>query len=128
MTGRETVAMVIDGTTSSVKYYAAPLSVPARLVGMRLSTNTSQSAAAPVSAGLSGNTNPTFSADLNGEDTGAMLVADYDSSATDAEKMQEYSNANPVELDVNLASAGKVVVYLDFDPFIIGQGQNSTYA
>jgi len=128
MSSIETVAMVIDGTTSSTKYYAAPPSVPSRLVGMRVSTNASQSSSAPVKAGLAGNTNPTFSLDLNGKDTGQMHVADYDGSASDAEKMQEFDNASPVELDVSLASTGKVVVYLEFDPMMIGQGQDSLYA
>ena len=128
MSSIETVPMVIDGTTSSTKYYAAPPSVPSRLVGMRVSTNTSQGSSAPVTAGLAGNTNPTFSADLSGKATGEMHIADYDGSATDAEKMQEFDNKNPVELDVNLASSGKVVVFLEFDPMMIGQGQNSTYA
>ncbi len=128
MSSIETVPIVIDGTTSSTKYYAAPPSVPSRLVGMRVSTNQSQSSEALVEAGLSGNTNPTFSLDLDGKNTGEMHVADYDGSASDAEKMQEYDNGNPVELNVNLASSGKVVVYLEFDPMMIGQGQDSTYA
>jgi hypothetical protein len=128
MSSIETVPMVIDGTTSSVKYYAAPPSVPSRLVGMRVSTNASQSGEALVEAGLSGNTNPTFSIDLDSKSTGEMHVADYDSSASDAEKMQEYDNGNPVELNVNLQSSGKVVVYLEFDPMMIGQGQDTLYA
>jgi len=128
MSSIETAPVVVDGTTSSVKYYAAPPSIPARLVGMRVSTNTSQSGAALVEAGKSGATNPTFSIDLDSKSTGEMFVADYDSSATDAEKMQEYTNATPVELNVNLQSSGKVVVYLEFDPMMIGQGQDSLYA
>lgn len=128
MSGIETVPLVIDGTTSATKYYAAPPSVPARLVGMRVSTNTSQSASAPVEAGLEGNTNPTFSLDLDAKDANVMHVASYDGSASDTEKMQEFNNDNPVEVNVNLNSVGKVVIYLEFDPMMIGQGQNSIYA
>jgi len=128
MSGTEIVPVVIEGTTSAVTYPVAPPSHKGRLVGMRVGTNTSQTGAAPVSAGLAGATNPVYSLDLDSKATGQMHNADNDASATEAEINQLFTDAAPVELSVDLAVAGQVVVYLEFDAFIIGQGQNSTYA
>lgn len=130
MTGRETVLIDMPGAEVDNRYIAPP-SVPSRLVGMRVSINSQTStSSAVVQAKEASNTNPTFSIDLNGKAAGKMHVADYDSSATSAEKMQEFDNSKPVELSTtNLSSASTtVVVYLEFDPFMIGQGQDSIYA
>lgn len=122
----EKQTLVIDGTTSEVAYYVPPPSVPSRIVGARVTANAAQSSAAPVSVGKEGATNQAFSLDLNGKD--AKVVHQLTENGTDAEMAAEYNNDVPAQVLVNLgSSSAKVVMEIWFDPYVIGQGQNSIY-
>jgi hypothetical protein len=90
--------------------------------------NTAQSSTATVAAQKKSASHATFSVDLDGKDANVMHHASHPSSATSAEKMQEFDNNTPVEVVTNMNSAAEGVVYLEFDPFMIGQGQDSLYA
>lgn len=127
MTGREIVPIQFSGS-SETKRYVAPPSVPARLVGMRVSVNAAQSGTATVDAQKKSASHATFTIDLSSMAANVMHNASHHSSATSAEKMQEFDNSTPVEVVTNMNSSADGVVYLEFDPFMIGQGQDSLYA
>lgn len=113
------IHLQIDGTTSSVK---RPLLLrdPARLVGMRVVCSTAQAAAATVAVGENGATHTVFTADLNPTDALEPVEAAYTAEVTDDEKQTVFGPDKPLEIDVNLASAGKVALVLELDPFLIG--------
>lgn len=120
MAGTEHIRLTIDGTTSAVKYFV-PTFDTFRLVGMTASVNAAQSDTATVKAGLASATDHIFEIDFDGASAGDCKKASHGGSVTDTEKKQKFDNDTPLEIEVNLQAAGKVVVDLEIDPFLIDE-------
>lgn len=109
-----------DGTTSSVK---RPILLvdPVRIIGMKVVCSTAQAGAATVSVGEHGAAAPVLVSDL--EDVAALttVAAGVPEAAGEEVGKTVFSTDKPLELDINLATAGKVSVVLLLDPFLIGQ-------
>jgi hypothetical protein len=114
------VNLHLAGTTSSAKWPVV-LKDKCRVVGMRVvsGVNQAEEGGAYVTAGKDGADHTILTADLDPATALVPVAAGYTDSVTDDEKTTVFGPETPLVIDVKLASAGKVGIVLELDPFLI---------
>lgn len=121
MAMKKLVFNIPTANSGTGKTFHLPFSEECRLIAARVVPTTAQAdSSSVVNFGLASATNWALVADLQNVGARTAVLASWNASATEAEKKQVFSVDEPLDVNINLATASELGLELIVDPFVIG--------